>query len=175
MAVRTGLRPRASYGALDGNDDHPCHLARQRPQIVRVTGQQTSRSIQRCSSDRDDGVDGVVPSGPPEQLPGGPTEARGDRMVLDGGEKGVHSGVATVTPEHLGEGYAADVDARADLFGERELGSYARIALCSRAERTSVKQYGGRDARRLQPSALPSHWLRTSCMISSGIGPCSAS
>jgi hypothetical protein len=74
---------------------------------------------------------------------------RVDRVVLDGTEKGVHSGVATVTPEHLGQGHAADVDAGADLLGKRELGSYARIALRSRAERTGVKHYGGRDARRL--------------------------
>jgi hypothetical protein len=36
-----------------------------------------------------------------------------------------------VAPEHLGEGYAADVDARADLLGNHELGSHSWIALCT--------------------------------------------
>jgi hypothetical protein len=163
------------FGASDRNDGHRCHPGGQRPQIVRVTRQQPSRHGQGVCCDRDDGVDGVVSAGPPEQLPSGPAEVRADGMLLDATEKGVHSGVATVTPEHLGQGYAADVDARADLLGKRDLGSYSRVALRPRAQRPSVKHYSGRDARRLQPSALPSHWLRTSCMISSGIGPCSAS
>jgi hypothetical protein len=132
--------------ASDAHDGHHRHLVGQRSHVVRVAGEQPSRLGQRVRRDRDDGIDGVVSASPPEELSGGATDVWGDRVLLDGGKKRVNSRVATVTPEHLGEGYAADVDARTDLLSDRELSSHSRITTSARANRTGVKDDRGRDA-----------------------------
>jgi hypothetical protein len=105
--------------ASDAHDGHRRHLVGQRSHVVQVTGEQPSRLGQRVRRDRDNDIDGVVSASPPEELSGGATDVRGDRVLLDGGKKRVNSRVTTVTPEHLGEGYAAHVDARTDLLSDR--------------------------------------------------------
>jgi hypothetical protein len=71
----------------------------------------------------------------PQELAGRSAQHWGDRFLVDCREQSVHTDVAGVVAEDLGEGDAADMDRGAEALSEAELGTDPGMTLGTGAER----------------------------------------
>lgn len=113
---------------LDGYNDYVPHLGRKCVQVMGIAGQKADSCSEGLGRDRNDRVDGVISFGTPEQFSGCPPKLRGHRLLIDSSQDGMDSGVATMTPECLGQGDAAHLYLDSELLSQAQLSPNPSLA-----------------------------------------------